>query len=804
MNNVIWYKVWADLWHNKVRTLLAVLSIAVGVFAIGAMFGMADQLISGMDKAHQAVTPAHLDLFLRDPIDRDTAIRLKSIPEVEDVEVLNSVSIRYKLKPEDEWQPGLLVMRDDYLKQKYDVWQLKAGDWPEKDNIGIERLSSQVFGIDIGDKVIFELDRTDRALPITAKIRHPFVEPPQFGGKAVFFTDAQGLERFNIPAGTFNNLKVRVKPPYSMDKVQQVASEIKIRLGKERIGVAAAFYPDPQEHWGRFIVEGIMLVLQILAVMSLLMSVVLVTNTMTALITQQTHQIGIIKSIGGKTVTIITIYLSGVLVYGLLALIIAVPPGALLAFGMSKNFLNFFNIDYNTFQVSPRALVFQTIASLLVPLLAALRPVLTGATITVRQAIASYGLGGDFGFSRLDRFVERLGQRFLASPYAIALGNMFRRKARLALTQLVLVAAGTMFLVVMSLSASITYSLDNDLNRRAYDVRIDFEDPQRTDRTEKMATTAPGVEQAELWYTHPATLLKPGQRLKEAGISAEIVGVPANSDMFRPLILAGRWLEPGDGRVLVIGKTMADDHHLKVGDMLTLDLAELGHAQWQVIGIFQVIFSGDFDAAPIYAPQETLFTTTKQYNRGQLLFARASAHDPATVMAVNARLKDVYAARQMDINTYDSATSVEDREDAEGGYSISISMLVALAIIVAVVGGIGLMGSLSISVVERTREIGVMRAVGGRTWTIMSMFILEGVLQGVMSWFVAAPLSFILGQPLSGTLGQVMFEANLDYQYNYAAVFIWLVVVVIISILASILPARNATRISVRESLAYA
>jgi putative ABC transport system permease protein len=86
----------------------------------------------------------------------------------------------------------------------------------------------------------------------------------------------------------------------------------------------------------------------------------------------------------------------------------------------------------------------------------------------------------------------------------------------------------------------------------------------------------------------------------------------------------------------------------------------------------------------------------------------------------------------------------------------------------------------------------------------MGMFVMEGILQGLFSWIIAVPLSFALGQYMAQTLGQVMFSANLDYRYNYSAVLIWLVVILIISTLASILPARNATRISVRDSLAYA
>jgi putative ABC transport system permease protein len=799
--STIWDKVWSDLWDNKARTILAVLSIAVGVFAVGAMFGMADQLLSGMDKAHQAVFPSHINMWLNTRIDRDTAISLKRIEGVEDVEPVNQVTVRYKIHPEDDWKTGIVVMRDDYEHQTYDVVQLKEGHWPEKDNIGIERLSSQYFNIGIGDKVIFELGNRERALPITGKIRHPFVPPPQFGGQAVFFVDAQGLERFNIPDGQFGQLLIRVKP-YDPDFAKEVATRIKDRLAKQGIGVAATVYQDPNKHWGRFFVEGITFVLQLLAVVSLFMSVVLVLNTLTALITQQTNQIGIIKAVGGTTGTIVKIYLAGVLVYGLLALFISLPLGAFLAFGLSQWFLNLFNIDYDVFRVSNQAIIFQALAAIAVPLLAALWPVLAGATITVREAIANYGLGGDFGSNRLDRVVEHIGQRFLSSPYATALGNMFRRKGRLTLTQLVLVTAGAMFLAVMSLSASIQLTLNNDFKRRGYDTVIYFDENQRIDRAVTIAQSLDGVEKAEVWFIQPASILREGQRAKEAGLGAEINGLPLGSDIYRPLMVAGRWLQPGDGQVIVMNKETADDNHIKLGDMVTVDLGELGKDNWQVVGLYQIIFGGGFATDTIYAPQEAVFQATKKYNKGGQMFVRTRFHDADYTNAITERLKDVYKAQNMKVSF--STTVPETKESAESSFSITTTMLLALAVIVAVVGGIGLMGSLSISVVERVREIGVMRAIGARSGTIMGMFVMEGILQGLISWAIAVPLSFIMGRPLSSGLGQVLFQANLDYQYNWEAVLTWLVVIVVISTLASILPARNATQISVRDSLAYA
>jgi putative ABC transport system permease protein len=799
--SVIWYKVWYDLWHNKVRTALAVLSIAAGVFAIGAIFGMVDQLLSGMDNAHQAVTPSHIQMYLIDRIDRNTAIRLESIEGVEEVEVTNEVTVRYKLHPEDEWKRGQMVMRDDYEEQKYDILQLKQGEWPHRDDeVGIERLSSQYYGIDIGDKVIFELDGMDRALPITNKIRHPFVPPPQFGGDAVFFVNAQGLERFEIPEGEFGNLKVRVKP-YSLELAKEVASEMKERLAKEDIGVAVTFYQDPEEHWGRFFVEGLTLVLQVLAVISVFSSVVLVLNTLTALITQQTDQIGIIKAIGGKTGDVMKVYLAGVLVYGLLALLIALPLGALLAFGITQWFLNLFNIDYEVFQISTRALIYQLLAAIVAPLIVALWPILGGATITVREAIASYGLGGDFGSSWLDRTVEGVGQKLLSAPYVIAIANMFRRKGRLILTQLVLITAGAMFLVVMSLTSSINMTLDNEFARRNFNLFIIFDDNYRMDRMVQMAESIAGVEKAEVWFSKSASILKEGQRAKEAGLGAELVGLPADSDFYRPLVVAGRWLQPGDGRVVVMNQETAEENGIVLGDTITLDLGDLGKDDWQVVGLYRIIFGGNFSSDTLYAPQDAVFTATKKHNEGGSLRVRTASSEAPFTDAVRDELVDRYTARNMDVLF--NQTGNEERTSADGQFSITTTMLLFLAIIVALVGGIGLMGSLSISVVERTREIGVMRAIGARSRTIMGMFMMEGILQGLFSWLVAVPISIVAAASLAQLLGQAMFDANLDYQYNYQAVLIWLGIILVISSLASILPARNATQISVRDSLAY-
>ena len=80
--NSLWNKVWFDLWRDRGRTALAVLSIAAGVFAIGAIFGMIDQLVTGMDDAHQSVRPSHINIILRDYVDQETVDQLRSSLEL--------------------------------------------------------------------------------------------------------------------------------------------------------------------------------------------------------------------------------------------------------------------------------------------------------------------------------------------------------------------------------------------------------------------------------------------------------------------------------------------------------------------------------------------------------------------------------------------------------------------------------------------------------------------------------------------------------------------------------------------------
>jgi putative ABC transport system permease protein len=317
-----------------------------------------------------------------------------------------------------------------------------------------------------------------------------------------------------------------------------------------------------------------------------------------------------------------------------------------------------------------------------------------------------------------------------------------------------------------------------------------------------LAYSVDGVERSELHLVQAASMFVSGQLVKEAGIGTNIEGIPMGSDFYQPLMVTGRWFVPGDGRVVVLTRDTAEKNHIRVGDTVTLDLGDLGKDEWRVIGLYEPVFVGGFTSDTIYAPLEALYKTTKKYNQGTILYVRTTSHGPEFTTAVTQELKDLYEGHGLKI--VESQTQADARKTNEFQFSIVIMMMLALSIIVAIVGGVALMGALSIGVVERTKEIGVLRAIGAHSRAILGIFVMEGILQGLLSWLVAVPVSVLISQPMASALGHAMFGATLDYQYSWPAVGIWLVIILVISMLASILHAKLFISQAVYERGLYA
>jgi putative ABC transport system permease protein len=804
--NSFWHKIRADLIEHKARTALAMTSIAIGLFVVGALLGMIDLQLSKMDSSHKQSQPSHINLILKTDADFAVADQLKTIPGVANVDRLTQFTVRFKTAKDKQWQIGTALFRPDYQVQRYDLMTLASGTWPQDKAIGLERLSAKFSGLTVGDNVMFETVSGDQAFAVTGIVRHPFVKPPPFGGQLHFFIASESAAVFGVRPNTFRQLLVQVTEPYSAEKARLVAGEIRTRLADLGVGVNATLLQNPEKHWGRPFFSGINLVLTVMAWASLGLSSVLILNTIAALITQQTDQIGIMKAIGARRSTIAGIYLSVVLILSLAAIALAVPLSQIAAFVSSRWLLDLFNIEMTNFEFSARSVWLVLAGGLLTPLLASLWPIWRGSSMSVRRAIASYGLGADFTSSRFDRWLEAKVFSRLPTLYAVSLGNLFRRKARLLWTQSVLVIAGVLFIVILSLIESVNLTLDNELARSRYAVRLGFNVDQPSTLVEDVVRTAPKTVAVEFWNRLPAELTRNGRLLRQSGsLGAQVVALPVATTMYQPLITAGRWFDNGDNdqKVLVLNAETAELNGIKPGDNINVNLFGRLSSEWQVIGLYRWFVGSGYAVEPVYAPLNTIQTLTQRSGYSSFALISADVNSLEEEKKYADALKDKFHGQQIKLDFYTTNAKLEQRQFAKNQFRPITSMLLGLATMIAAVGAIGLSGTLAISVLQRTREIGVFRAIGASSGAVFRLFMLEGLLHGLIAWLISVPAAYALAEPLSRKLGETMLGIQLDFTFSWLAVWTWLGLVSVLVLLAAYFPARHATRIVVRSSLSY-
>ncbi len=788
-------KILRDLWRNKSRTLLVILSIAVGVMAVGMITSSNRILKRQMYLAHTGSNPAHAWLYLNGSVDDGLVNSLASVPGVEQIEGFAGVGIRWKPSLDSEWEDASLIAVDDFREPVFDVITLSAGRWPGAKSAAVEAKHVLPYGIpEPGGTIYFEVNDRARPIGISGHVRDPFQFPPPFGTDAAFFVSRAEMLRLT-GFGDYNRLRFSI-PEYSEEQVELVADAIDQKLQKVGVSVGFVQVLHPERHFIQETVDGVGLVLTVMAFSSLFLSVILVINTINALVAQQIPQIGIMKSIGGIRRQIAQLYLSGVLIYGLVSLLLAVPIGAVAGYVLADWMLGLLNVPSSPFEILSQTLQLQIGAGLVVPLLAASWPIIQGVAVPVREALSAYGLGsGRYGASLLDRLMARISR--LPRIAILALRNTFRRAGRVALTEIVLITAGAIFMMVVSTHYSFTSTIDDIWRGLGFDALVVFESPQRISEIVPQIESRPNIDLVEMWVWHTGSARVPGDDEPGSERRVFLRGIPRGSKLYSPNLVDGRGLDERDDHAILLNQKLAAELELGVGDQVEIDLNENRKSNWTIIGL---VFDLTGNQASAYMHIDVLNRELNSVGRASVAEIRALDGSRSGQLAVVADLQGYFQTTGQDIGFAQSA--IEDREQAEAQFSILTRILLVMTVVIALVGSIGLSGTLSINVIERRREIGVMRAVGASSLDVAVIFMGEGLLLGLLSWLQAIPISILFGRTFVVTIGEII-DFPAQYQLSIQGIWVWLAIVFILSMVASWLPARRATRISVNESLAY-
>lgn len=791
-----WWKVLRDLWGNKTRTVLVVLSIAVGVFGVGMIVGVQTILTREISAGYLAVNPSSAILYTEPPFDDELVQALARFAPLRAVEGRRSVTVRVQTGPQT-WHNLRLFAIPDYDDIRVDQVRPQRGAWPPgAREVLIERNALGIVQADVGESLSIETpDGEQRSLHISGVAHDVNQFPAALAGLGYGYVAYDTLEWLGEPR-SFNELHVVVRDN-ALDKqhVQDVVNQVQDKVEKSGRRVTFVYMPaTPGQYAAYDIVQAMVVVLGILGVLALVLSGFLVTNTVGALITQQIRQIGVMKAIGARPGQVVTLYLGMALVYGLLALALALPLSIIGARVLSTFIVSLINFDIGSYQLSPAVLVLAVVLALVVPLVAAIVPVLGAARLSVREAINSYGLSGSgFEVTLFDRLIPRVSA--LPRPLLLSLRNTFRRRGRLLLTLGSLMLACAMVVAVFSVQAAVNQTVRGIMRYWQYDIEITFRQPYRLNRIVDAAQQVPGVLAAEAWGLR--NVRRPRADETESP-NIQLLAIPADTRYMAPVMVAGRWLLPGDENAVVIdSELLKTDPDIQVGDDIVLK-TESREATWRVVGIARGLLWGPqaYVNYPYFAR-----SAVYQAERGSRVGIITDRQSPAEQAALATALETQFKRASLDVSS--TNTTSDYRLLVESQFGIVIVFLLLMAGVLALVGGIGLMGTLSINVLERTREIGVLRAIGASNGSVAQLVIVEGLLIGSLSWLAGMVVAYPLSRLLSAAVGMALIRTPLEDSFAWSGVAISLVVVIILATVASFLPAWNATRLSVRAALSY-
>lgn len=793
-----WRKVFADLIGNKIRTLLVVLSIGVGVFSVGMVSSSFTILLSDMETGYQSVNP-HSAIIYCQPYDDTFLETLRDIPGIDQVEGRSSVSsARVLLSPEEKIPiafttvPAVEEMVIDRLQYEEPVDGIPLG----KHEIYIERSAQQALGVVPGDVIQVELaDGKIRDLGVAAIVHDVSGPPYTFMLQAQAYTNPETLEWLG-GSRQYDQVYLTVAENKSDEiYVNEVAQRLADKIEKSGREVYFTFVFNPGEHFATDVTEALGVIMSVLGLMAVLLSGFLVVNTINALLAQHVVQIGMMKAIGGNSRQLLVMYVVLVFCFGLISLLIAMPLSIYAGYMVAEGVANFLNFNLLGFRVPLISAVLQVVIAFVVPVVAALFPVSRGTRVTIREAISNYGLGkGQFGSSWIDRLVERV--RGFSRPLLLSLRNTFRRKGRLALTLSTLILGGAIFIAVLNLRTSFHVAIENTLGYFLSDVNVSFDRAYRIQNVESLALSVPGVVGVEGWAQTTAQALNDD---KQTSDEIAIIAPPANSTLIDPTVIEGRWLVPEDENALVIGNHLRKVRpDLAVGDELVIKINSK-ETKWEIVGFYQI--AGNVIPPAVYANYAYLTHLLNEIDEVYSLRIITASHDGETQSQVAKSLEARF--EQAGVTITSIATGQEINDQNQITIDILVYFLMVMAVLIAVVGALGLTGTMSMNVLERTREIGVMRAIGARDMTIQMIVIVEGMFIGIISWIFGALVSLPISLLLDNVAGVAFVTTPLPFILSADGFIIWLIGIIVLSTAASAIPAYNASRLTVREVLAY-
>jgi putative ABC transport system permease protein len=827
VSSLLAVKLCRDLRATWPRILMMVIAMAVSLTVFSAVLYAWSASDRETEQAYLSTEPASATIQFSPGIDAEEMATIVAEARTRPGVIVATGRTQFTGRIQDDdgrWRDDVLQVfaaaPDDPMRMAN--FEVQQGRWPPAPgDILLRRDTLALLDVTVGDTMMVETPvKTPRSeqvrleparLRVAGVVYDPSLAPADQEQTGRGYLSTASLAALGEP-DVLNELKIQVAdrpgqttPSRDRDAVVEVADDVGEWLQQAHgLSVREIQVPEPYEHPHQGQADALLLSLLAGGGVALLLSTILVANMLNNLFTQQIPQIGIMKAIGARSGRIGRLYLAMTLMVAGAATLLSFAPGILIGRAGVSGILGILGIEAASLAAPGWTYLVVLSAGLVLPVLMALVPLVRTSRTTVRAAIDHRGLGSNprvaaGALARLGR-IRRLDRGLL-----MALRNTVRRPARFLLSVGLLASAGTVFVAGMSLTAGTQAVADEASDRLQWDVEVRLASSTSVDDLAAVVEQVPDVDGVEGWTSAAASVSGPGQipvtrTYPDQGHGrVSMTALPADTTMATPpKLLEGRWLNRGETGAIVLNQIARADTvpHIGVGDTVELTVGEES-TTWRVVGLAEER-GGDGGA---YVTAEGFAEAMGQPPRVNTLRIATDSHDEKTREAVADAVEETLTGAGVEVR---SAASVAESEAAtEAHLGPIILVLLAIAISMAVVGCIGLASTMSANILDRTREFGVMHAIGARPKAVRRIVVSEGVFLALASCVVAVIPTLVLTAVMGAGLGNLFMDAPLPFRVSFLAAGIWTVLVVLGSMLATDAAATRASRLTVREALAY-
>lgn len=799
MKKISILKIARDLLNDKKRTSIVILAMILGVFSVAVMVTNRDLLNQNLKDNFRRTNPASFTVVL-DSIPNDLRAELVEMSAIEDIEIRQSIFSRFR-KDDVGYTALSLFMVEDFDNQRINKFSLESGNFPSQNNeIVIERTGGLMFDLQLDETYELTVPKLGKFPVKLSGIVHDPGQAPSQMERTLY-----GYVRMDFASDAFiKSLKQEVKftvadNKYSLDHIVRVSSDVIEKIEKKGYKVYSSNVPPPGEHVHAAQMDSFMFLIVMFGILILLLSCFLIVNMMSAIMTKEIRQIGIMKAIGASTSKITFIYLSIVLILGAIATTIGASAGIWVGIKYAQFNVGMLNFTLIEQQIGVASLSLIIFMGILLPAIIVYLPIRRASKISIQKALNDYGVSEAYKRKSSSKvLLEKLGA---SKAFIFSWRNAFRRKGRLALTLVPLIIGGAVFISAFNIQLSSDQTVAKAYDKGKTEFYAVFDADYPVNDISKIMEETKGVTSYELRNTSIATIPAEENDMPSQLVELRLVTVNSGSDRTNLEMLEGSWLSnqstTNSPKEIVINQIVADRFpKLTYGSQVDLMINGTTES-FSIVGVKQDYFAGP----QIYMSNEQYVQQADKDGLANILTVDLGQPTPDEISDYIMGLELAFEEASIGVRALIKTSAA--RVGIVQHLILIFYICVILSTMILIVGGLGIMSTMSMNIIERKREIGILRAIGVTRRNLFKSLTYEGLTVGIISWVFSAILSIPISYYLGNKFYDMFFGSNILFTVSWVGLLAWFFVNVSVSIVSMLLPAKRTTNQAVNELIAY-